>query len=615
MSDVYDPTTPVPPAFEETWTQDHRGQYRRLLFGPRQAHVFLEHLEGGLPLSVDIETMGLGELAWKPKVVGTATTEMAWGADPRDPESLRWLHRVFRAARTIVFHNSPYDVPPLVNLGIMPTDEVAKVWDTLVLARMAFPDTLVPKGLDALAVNFLGAPKLPADELRKITAAKHAAVGARTKAEYFAKADISSRSYLMGNLDDALTAAHLFRPLYESAISRLTQGHPFTDMGITTREEAQRIIHREQVVNRTMLARSAKGLRVDEEFLHTYRSSVEAEQITRAAALEELGIKPGNGGELTAWLDEQGFLPAAYPRTPKTGKPSAKADDLEELAHPIAKTFVEWKQTDKVGGYLEKVAAMAAVTGRVHPQVSILGASATGRMAYSDPPLQQFPGGARGIILSDEGDELTSIDWTSVEPCVSACLSRDLGLAQFYEGGGDIYQPIVEMAKVTRKVAKVVVLALLYGEGIRALAASLGVSQDEARRIKSAVMAAMPGVARFIDQVKGVADRYGIVPTMSGRVLSVPSLNGQVAAYKGVNYVVQGSAYDVMAETVYRVHEAGLADAVYLAMHDELVVSTSAAEDVRRIMQTPPEAMHRWAGRTTTLRTDRADLGVRWAAA
>lgn len=83
--------------------------------------------------------------------------------------------------------------------------------------------------------------------------------------------------------------------------------------------------------------------------------------------------------------------------------------------------------------------------------------------------------------------------------------------------------------------------------------------------------------------------------------------------HKAVNYFVQGSAYDLLAETLIRVDEAGLSDAVYLAMHDELVVSTSAAHDVEQIMRTPPERLVWMAGRVPVLRTDRADLGERWA--
>jgi DNA polymerase-1 len=49
-------------------------------------------------------------------------------------------------------------------------------------------------------------------------------------------------------------------------------------------------------------------------------------------------------------------------------------------------------------------------------------------------------------------------------------------------------------------------------------------------------------------------------------------------------------------------------------MHDEIVCSTDAAHDVRKIMEQPPERLIQIAGRVPVLRTDKADLGERWAA-
>jgi hypothetical protein len=83
--------------------------------------------------------------------------------------------------------------------------------------------------------------------------------------------------------------------------------------------------------------------------------------------------------------------------------------------------------------------------------------------------------------------------------------------------------------------------------------------------------------------------------------------------HKTVNYFVQGSQYDLLAETLIRIKEAGLAKAIYIAMHDELVVSKSAAHDVQQIMRTPPERLIWMSGRVPVLRTDIADLGERWA--
>jgi len=76
---------------------------------------------------------------------------------------------------------------------------------------------------------------------------------------------------------------------------------------------------------------------------------------------------------------------------------------------------------------------------------------------------------------------------------------------------------------------------------------------------------------------------------------------------------IQGSAYDVLAHTIWEMERAGLGDALHLAMHDEVVVDTAVADEVQRIMVTPPPFLIEWAQRVPVLRTDRADMGHSWA--
>jgi hypothetical protein len=59
-------------------------------------------------------------------------------------------------------------------------------------------------------------------------------------------------------------------------------------------------------------------------------------------------------------------------------------------------------------------------------------------------------------------------------------------------------------------------------------------------------------------------------------------------------------------------HRVGLGDALYRAVHDELVVAADAADDVERIMRTPPPALVEQAGRVPVLRVGRSELGRHW---
>jgi DNA polymerase-1 len=114
---------------------------------------------------------------------------------------------------------------------------------------------------------------------------------------------------------------------------------------------------------------------------------------------------------------------------------------------------------------------------------------------------------------------------------------------------------------------------------------------------------------RWMFKVQDIAAQHGRVPTAGGRILPVDS----GYEYKAINFVVQGSAYDVLAATICEMERRGVADHLQLAMHDEVVVDTEVANEVQQIMLTPPPFLTEWAQRIPILRTDRADLGHAWA--
>lgn len=566
------------------------------------------------PIAVDIETKGLGVAAMFVKAIVLSNEQHAVVLDPRDPYQAEIVRRALAQAVMLVLHNSPFDVPVLVRNGLMTMADVDKVLDTLIYARLAEPDERTQKNLGACSARYLGTTK--SDVLKQAFKDAGVKVG-----EGFDKFDLDRPIYTHGVAIDGITTARLVKLVRGAALARLTQNHPFTTYGVTG-DEALRLLDREQRINRIFLKRAAKGLRVDLDRLDQFKDQVGEQRQKDVQELYHYGIREGRAGDLLVHLDGIGLLPAAYPRTPKTGAPSGLAKNLETLQHPLAEAFVRVKQADKIEkDYLQKVVDLADEHDRVHATTSMFGA-ATGRMSMSDPPLQQFPAGARGIVLADEGDEITSIDWSQIEPVLAANIAKDHGVLAGYEDGtSDLYTEVGKFAGIARKEAKVTLLAQLYGEGIGKLARDLKVSEERARDIRANVFSAMPRVEKLITRLREIGQQHELIFTLSGRILPIPSgaqpWDGvwSVQTHKAVNFHIQGGAYDILAEALVRVDEAGLGDAVYLAMHDELVVSTSAAHDVQKIMDTPPERLIQMAGRVPVLRTDREDLGVRWAAA
>lgn len=566
-------------------------------------------------IAVDIETSGLDARRFDIKAVTIGTGELAVVLDPTSAPQRRAIRDALTVARQLVFHNATFDVPPLVHEGLMPFESIDKVHDTLVLARLAEPDERTSKGLAEAGERYLGAG---------YALAKHALLDAfaatrLSRAEGFVRFGLSSPVYVAYAGFDVVTTARLAGVLPGAVRARMA-GHA---LGRSVDCDTERIMDREQTVNRLLLRLSARGLPVDEAAVHDIEVTLRADVHRIDAHLQGFGIDTSSGREkvkqqTVRWLDEHDHLPPDWPRL-QSGAPSCRAGWIERVEHPLGQLLrTRSKALRFIEDYSDKVIGSAQPdehgTLRIHPQINVL-AAVTGRMSFGNPPLQQYPASVRRMFRSQV--PITSLDWRQIEPVFLANAASDADVIDAFEAGGDLYQPVADRAGCSRKTAKVVLLAAIYGQGIGALARSLDVDEDEADSIRGDVMGSMPAVDRVVTAIKRVADGVGHIGTMSGRILPVPrdtkgKSRGRFMGYKGVNYFVQGSCYDLLAEALYAIEHAQLSDAVFVAVHDEVVCATEAAADVDRIMQTPPADFVRMARRTPVIRTDRHDLGHSW---
>lgn len=603
-----------------TWPDPLLGSHMSTgLDAEQMAAAFIERTPPDTLLATDIETPGFERaftincvtMAWEWPTGGVHSILL----DPRrNAKHARLVRDMYEHAGRIVLHNAPFDIPVLYQRELMTRDQIDKVVDTLVLARFALPEPppFGPgKKLEQLATRYLGLSEFKGGMERAFKAA-----GYKTIAAGFEGLDIGSPIYRQGAMADTVATLRL-EPLLRAMCINWTLDHPFDFYGATSDAEAERILGEQETVHRVMLRRSAKGLAVDTAYLERYQEEVDVERNLAIAELAAHGLEggTGKGKALVDYLDSRGELPQPWPRTPKGSLRATKAD-MEVLAeiNPLAGAQRRLAEIDKVMGYLEKVARQAEVTGRCHPQVATLGASATGRMSYGSPELQQFSGPARAIIC-DDGQGLTSIDWSQIEPVTMGNMARDLDFLAPYEAGLDLYEPLqlaagLPLTKDGRQSAKVLLLSTMYGAGIAKIAAQIGHTEESAAQIRRQMFSKMKRCERWMFKVEEIARGFGCVVTIGGRILPVD----EGGVFKAVNYSIQGSAYDVLARTITTMEERGLGDHLQLAMHDEVVVDTEVAEEVQEIMATPPDFLLKWTGgRVPVLRTDRADMGAAWA--
>lgn len=608
---VYDANTPVAPA----WVGERGYMGLRLVAGRDHiAEAVTEMLGWDDPIAVDIETCGISpQLRRQVKVVTLASRNMVIAIDPRDPVQAAEVRRALGTRHELIMHNSPFDAPILVGQGLAEPSMVRRVYDTLVLARLGMEKNS-RRDLSSLARNLLGVETGDIVELFK-------AAGFTNKAEGFLHMDIDTPLFLTSAMMDASLTWALKPTLVDTAVKYLTDT-PYGHLGLN-RDGALNEIERQQTVNRVMLGTTIRGFLIDEDVYHRYLSDTALTLETAENKLRAADIRPGVGADLVKRLSEAGQLPFGWPKT-ATGKLSSAKDDLERIrANPLADAHLSYKEISKnLSDYMNKLTDFADGDGRVHPEVKVLGADATGRMSASNPPVQQFPDDARKLIVADDPGGWVSIDYSAVEPMVAAYTSGEMWLAREVVNGADIYVPVGRAGGLIpesvpdsqagshagRNAAKVVLLGLLYGKGNKLLASELGVSYDAAQAIKTSILSGMPAIANWMECLSQAAGRYGRTITAAGRVISIPRNfeRGGFKDYIAQNYYHQGSAYDTLADAIVELDRRGLGDEIRLAVHDELVVTAAAAPDVANVMRYAATSLGRFL--TAAGLSDRASV-------
>lgn len=584
---------------------NHRyGQAPRYHLGEDAIRVARDILANEKEVAVDIETRGLAELSYHVKAIIISTGVEAVVLNADDPNHIAVSKHVLSRVPSLVFHNSPFDAPPLYAAGAMRLEDVHKIYDTLVTARLTYTGSFDGKGLADLEPRLLSDQFIHSVKDRISYAAKVHGFGAKGRA--FEVLQYDDPVYTMYASWDAIVTHRIKKPLTE-AMYAWSLDHPFGKYGPQSKAEVDEIIAKWQRVNRAYVYRSCKGIQYDPENMALQTSQLHQEMEGIALRLAEGGVNdPSNRNQLIEALDAQGAIEEDHPRTEKGALKTSK-EVLEAMPQQLAKDFRAYDQARRLAHYMEEAGRItnAAGDGMLHPRVNVLQA-ATGRASYSDPPLQQFTGKARNVLVDDRG--LTSIDYASVEPLLAAALSNDTMVLEEYDAERDFYVPMAEQAGIKRKEAKIQSLADLYGQGLTAMTGKLGITDGEAQEIRASLRSRMPRTGAFIEYSRRWSEKYGKTFTLDGRIVKVD----RQFAYKGTNFSVQGSGSDLLHHHVDELYKAGAIDGMILTMHDEIVISDDVADLAHEIMSTPSPRLVELTGRGEKIRTDRQAMGRHW---
>ena len=298
----------------------------------------------------------------------------------------------------------------------------------------------------------------------------------------------------------------------------------------------------------------------------------------------------------------------------------AKTADEGGAGHDFLGFLLTHRDRIKLKQMVDSLSATVASDGRIHTTFSQV-AAATGRLASSDPNLQNIPARSadgmriRGAFVAGGGFEsLMSADYSQIEMRLMAHLSGDEALIEAFNSGEDLHRtmasmvfgtPVAEVSAEERSRIKATSYGLAYGLSSYGLAAQLGIPVPEAAALRDRYFERFGKVRDYLEGLVAQARADGYTQTMFGRRRYLPDLRSsnrqrrEMAERAALNAPIQGSAADIvkiaMMNVVDALSEAGLMSRLLVQIHDELLLEVAPGEAgaveeiVRDKMATPVE--------------------------
>ena len=285
----------------------------------------------------------------------------------------------------------------------------------------------------------------------------------------------------------------------------------------------------------------------------------------------------------------------------KKGSFATSAVVLEDLAfkgHKLPKLVLDWRQATKLKNtYSDSLLKhINPKTKRVHTSF-LLAATTTGRLASSDPNLQNIPiksedgKDIRKAFISEKDFSLISADYNQIEMRILADLADVKELKKAFKNNEDIHSLIasqvfnVKINKVDfdmRRKAKAINFGIIYGISQYGLAKQIGVSNIEAEEFLNSYFLKFPEIKNYMESTIKFCRKSGYVNNIFGRRTYLTGINDKNFNVRNfqeraaINAPIQGSASEIMRIAMIRITNKlkeikDLKCKILLQIHDELI--------------------------------------------
>jgi DNA polymerase I len=299
--------------------------------------------------------------------------------------------------------------------------------------------------------------------------------------------------------------------------------------------------------------------------------------------------------------------------------PDTRAWRLEPFrgTHPLVDALLTWRKAERIAttyGY-------HWLDTNIGRDDRLRGAwtacdGAAGRMTAQNG-LHNLPTPLRPAVAAHPGYVFVRSDLGQIEPRVLAAVSGDMDFARATQAD-DLYAPVGAALNVERPVAKIALLAAMYGQ-------TSGTAGEALKNLERAYPTAMSYLRRAYDS--GVASRavrtYGgrRIPMWDNPVDTPPGSLQSIIASRGRfarNAVIQGAAAELFkawAATV-RLTTRHLGGRIVLCLHDELLVHVpveAADEAAAAVDAALIASARRWTGSNTVRFVCDTSVIARWS--
>jgi DNA polymerase-1 len=245
-----------------------------------------------------------------------------------------------------------------------------------------------------------------------------------------------------------------------------------------------------------------------------------------------------------------------------------------------------------------------------------LAATTTGRLASSDPNLQNIPiksedgRDIRKAFIAEKDHVLISADYNQIEMRILADLADVKELKKAFKNDEDIHSltasqifniDIKKVNKDQRRKAKAINFGIIYGISQYGLAKQINVTNYEAEEFLNAYFLKFPEIKTYMDQTIKFCRKSGYVNNIFGRrshFMNINDKNYNVRNFQeraAINAPIQGSASEIMRLAMIRLDkklrdQKNQKTKILLQIHDELIFETPK-EEVKRISKIIIEEM------------------------